>query len=138
MAKPYKPTTPGRIRSILRGQAWMKSPERAKALKNSGYCCERCGVKQSKAKGKEVKVEVHHKDGIDWKGIAVLVIERILPDPSRLEVLCEDCHKDEHSRSTEAPADTASETAQDAPADAPEPDLLSSGGSEQDRRAAIT
>jgi hypothetical protein len=48
------------------------------------------------AKGRELKLEVHHREGIDWDGVIDLVIERILVDPSHLEVLCKDCHRGEH------------------------------------------
>ena len=92
------PTTPrGRITSNLR-QLWLRSRERAAALKREGYCCERCGAKQSKAKGKELKVQVHHRQGVDWEGVVDLVIERLLPDPAELEVLCESCHDKEHKK----------------------------------------
>ena len=67
-------------------------------IKLKGYKCERCGVKQSKAKGREVKIQVHHKQGIDWSGITDLVIERLLPDPKKLECLCKECHDKEHSK----------------------------------------
>ncbi len=75
---------------------WLRSNERAAALKREGYCCENCGAKQSKAKGREVKVEVHHVNGIDWSGVADLVIERVLQPPELLEVLCKKCHDEEH------------------------------------------
>ena len=36
------------------------SKERSTALRSSECHCEECGIKQSAAKGKEVKLEVHH------------------------------------------------------------------------------
>ena len=62
------PNTPrSKVRAALR-QLWLRSRERAAALKREKYTCQRCGVKQSKAKGKEQKVEVHHKEGIgNWE-----------------------------------------------------------------------
>ena len=90
---PYTPN--GKITSALR-QLWLRSRERAAAMKREKYTCERCGVKQSTAKGKEVKVVVHHKDRIDWTGIAQLVRDRIMQTPDKLEVLCVDCHDKEH------------------------------------------
>jgi predicted HNH restriction endonuclease len=72
----------------------MRSRERAAALKASGYCCEKCNVKQSKAKGREQKIVVHHKHGIDWEGIIDLIFERVLI--AEYEVLCPDCHDKEH------------------------------------------
>lgn len=91
------PHTPkGRIVNTLR-RLWLSSRERAAALKREGYCCERCGVKQSTAKGREVKVQVHHRDGIDnWGEVVAVIREKILCDPERLEVLCVSCHDKEH------------------------------------------
>lgn len=90
------PTTPrSRVKAALR-QVWLRSRERAAALKREGYCCERCGAKQSKAEGRVVKLEVHHVNGINWDGVVDLVMERMLPSPDELEVLCEACHEKEH------------------------------------------
>ena len=86
------PTTPrSRIKSALR-QLWLRSRERAKRLKDDKYTCQECGIKQSRAKGKEVYVEVHHRHGVDWAELIDLVFERLLVDPSELETLCVDCH----------------------------------------------
>ena len=93
------PHTPkSRIASALRN-LWLRSRERAAALKREGNCCERCGVKASKAKGREVQVVVHHRDGIDnWSEVVQVIREKILCDPERLEVLCVECHQKEHGR----------------------------------------
>ena len=89
------PTTPrSYVRKVLR-QLFARSRERAAALKREKYTCERCGVKQSRARGREVYIEVHHRNGINWENIIDLIIERILPDPADLEVLCVECHKKE-------------------------------------------
>ena len=77
MGKRVEYTPYSKIVSGLR-LIWMRSRERAKALKNANYCCENCGIKQSKAKGKEVKVEVHHTFGIDWTGIVDDIRQRLL------------------------------------------------------------
>ena len=91
------PNTPrSRVRQVLR-LLWMRSRERHAALKNAGSCCQRCGVKASVAKGREVKVCVHHKDGINWDGVIDVIIAAMLPDPSRLECLCYECHAKEHA-----------------------------------------
>ena len=91
-----KPITPAsQIKNVLR-QLWLRSRERAKALKDSNYCCISCGVKQSTAKGKEVKIQVHHKNGIDWDGIADMLRERILS--GALEPLCIECHGKKHAK----------------------------------------
>jgi hypothetical protein len=68
------------------------------ALRRSGYRCERCGVKQSRARGRVVSIEVHHKHGVDWAGLIELIISRLLPDPDELECLCKECHEDEHRK----------------------------------------
>jgi predicted HNH restriction endonuclease len=92
-----KETTPrSRIRATIRS-LWLRSRERAKALKNAGYTCEKCGVKQSKKKGFEQKVEVHHKKGIgNWDKVIETIKEEILCSPDNLEVLCPECHKKDH------------------------------------------
>lgn len=85
-------TPKNRIVSTIR-RLWLTSRERAQALKNGGYACNSCGVKQSKAKGKEQKIEVHHKDGVlNWDEIVRVIQEQILCDPSKLECLCPKCH----------------------------------------------
>ena len=86
---PYTPNS--RIRQTLR-ILWMRSRERAAALKNTNYCCAYCGVKQSTAKGREVKLDVHHLDGIDWGDIIAQIRERLLQTPDRLAPACESCH----------------------------------------------
>jgi len=62
--KRLKYTPNGTLRSWLR-KMFLKSRERGEAIKRDKYTCQRCGVKQSRAKGKEVYVEVHHKAGIE-------------------------------------------------------------------------
>jgi 5-methylcytosine-specific restriction endonuclease McrA len=90
------PTTPrSRIKNALR-QVWLRSRERAACLKASGHCCERCGTHASVAKGREVKLQVHHRDGINWDGIVDAVIAAMLPNSARLESLCEQCHAAQH------------------------------------------
>lgn len=90
------PTTPrSRIRAVLR-QMWLRSRERAKVLKDSKYTCVDCGKKQSRAKGKEVYIEVHHEPPIDWTGIIDLIIDRLLAVPQF--PLCSECHKKRHER----------------------------------------
>jgi 5-methylcytosine-specific restriction endonuclease McrA len=95
MGKKLESTPRSRIRQVLR-QAWLRSRERAAALKRDNYTCQYlgCGKKQSKAKGKEVKVQVHHIDGMDWEKLIDLVFESgLFCKPENLITLCEDCHK---------------------------------------------
>lgn len=94
------PTTPrSRVRSALR-TVWLRSRERSARLKLAGNCCERCGVKASKAKGREVSVQVHHKAAFikNWEAVIDLVFAELLVDPQFLEALCTDCHKAEHAK----------------------------------------
>jgi predicted HNH restriction endonuclease len=92
------PNTPrSKVRAALR-QLSLRSRERSQAMKNSGYRCQRCGVKKSTAKGKEVYVEAHHKEGIvDWEKVIDLVYEMLLVSPDKWEILCKDCHKRTHN-----------------------------------------
>jgi len=85
-----KTTTDGKIRSALR-RLWLRSRERSEALKKAQYSCHDCGVKQSRKKGHEQKVEVHHIDGIlNWQEIIKNIRKNLLND--NLEVLCPECH----------------------------------------------
>lgn len=96
--RPKKPPTPRSIvRNALR-KLWLKCRERSAALKRENYTCERCGKKQSKAKGREVEINVHHKNGVDWGDLVDLVFTRLLQTADDLEVLCVDCHDKEHSK----------------------------------------
>ncbi len=89
-----KPSTPrNRVKVALR-RLWLYSRERAKALKDAGRSCKMCGIKQSVAEGKEVKLEVHHDPPINWSGIVDLIFERLLNTPQY--PLCKDCHESKH------------------------------------------
>lgn len=92
------PNTPrSKVRAALR-QLWLRSRERAACLKRDGYICQVCNKKQSKSKGKEIAVVVHHLDGIDWDELIDLVYERLLVNPDRLETLCDKCHDHHHEK----------------------------------------
>ena len=94
MGKRLSYTTNSQIRSALR-QLFLRSRERSARIKQDGYICQCCGKKQSKAKGKEVKVEVHHQEGVlNWQLMFETIREYVLCDPRYLETLCEKCHKD--------------------------------------------
>lgn len=95
MGRRLKITPRSKVRDALR-KLWLRSRERNEAIKIAGAICTRCGKKRSVAKGREVKLEVHHKDGIDWEALIDIVYERLLCPPERLDVMCTDCHADEH------------------------------------------
>lgn len=90
-------TTPrSKVRSAIR-MLFLRSRERATAIKSAKYTCATCGAKQSRKKGCEVFVEVHHKSGKigNWEAVIDAVFREILCDPCQLEVLCKDCHEKE-------------------------------------------
>ncbi len=90
-------TQRSRIKGMLR-QIFLRSRERAEALKRDKYTCQHCGVKQSKKKGFEQKVQVHHKKGINvWDEVMDLIRDKILcqEHTEDLETLCPECHKEE-------------------------------------------
>ena len=98
MGKRLEYTPNSQIRSALR-KLFLRSRERAKAIKRDGYTCQRCGAKQSKAKGREVQVEVHHRNGVvNWDRLFEAVREYLLCSPDDMETLCSSCHqKEEHN-----------------------------------------
>jgi len=91
--KNKSPTTPkSYIMHALR-MLWLRSRERATALRLAGYCCKSCGKKKTQKKGEEVNIEVHHIDGIkNWDKIINVIREEMLCDIDKLEVLCKECH----------------------------------------------
>lgn len=91
--KPYTPD--GMLTSWLRKYIWLRSRERAAALKRDKYTCQRCGAKQCTAKDNVVKVQVHHKNGIKWDKIRKCIRKELLGKTEDLETLCKECHKHE-------------------------------------------
>jgi 5-methylcytosine-specific restriction endonuclease McrA len=86
-------TTRSQIRQALRRLS-LRSRERAAALKRDNYTCQRCGRKQSRAKGREIYVEVHHLDRkIMWDVLIDCVYELLLVPSDKWVTLCVDCHK---------------------------------------------
>jgi hypothetical protein len=63
----------------------------------SNNTCACCGKKKSMAKGKEVKVDVHHLDPILWDNIFDYIYRHLLVHPDRLLVMCETCHDQFHA-----------------------------------------
>ena len=98
---PYTPNSA--IRSALR-RLFLRSRERAAALKRDKYTCRCCGVKQSRVEGREVYVEVHHKKGVlNWQHLFWFIRENLLCDPTELETRCEECHKKEEKATASQP-----------------------------------
>ena len=97
MGKRLPHTPSSQIRTALR-KLWLRSRERQAAIKRDKYTCRKCQAKQSKAKGKEVAVEVHHidKDGINWAEIESTIRMFLLVHPDYLKTLCKSCHEKEH------------------------------------------
>ena len=92
---PYTPTS--HIRHALR-LLWMRSRERVEALRNTDYHCSVCWKKQSKANGKECKLDVHHvAHKPDWSRLIAVVREELLQTPEALAPLCGECHAKIHA-----------------------------------------
>lgn len=99
MPKKQETTPKSRVRSSLR-MLFLRSRERAAVLKREKNTCQKCGAKASSAKGREVKVEVHHRDGIDWTVIVERVFSEILVHPDKMVCLCKDCHVSSHGKNS--------------------------------------
>lgn len=98
MGKRLEYTPNSKIRQALR-QLFLRSRERANAIKRDGYTCQKCNRKQSKAKGKEFKVQVHHKENIlNWEKLFDAVREYLLCSPDKMITYCEECHEKETNR----------------------------------------
>lgn len=101
MGKRLLGTPRGKVRSAIR-QLFLRSRERAARLKMDGYTCRVCGRKQSKAKGKEFDVQVHHVSGIgNWEKVIDLIYEEILCGPEHLQTVCKGCHDALHDKKGE-------------------------------------
>ena len=94
------PITPkSQIVSALR-LLWLRSRERAAAIKRDLNTCQVCNRKGSVAKGKEVRIEVHHlqEGDINWDRIVRVIRAELLCDPKGLITLCKEDHKDVHAK----------------------------------------
>ncbi len=76
-------------------QLWLRSRERQAAIKRDRYTCVDCGAKQSRAKGREVFIEVDHLNGIEWENMIDYVFRHLLVSPDDLETVCKTfgCHE---------------------------------------------
>lgn len=95
MKKRIDKTPRSKIRSALR-QLSLRSRERAFALKRDNYTCIDCKKRQSKAKGKEVAVCVHHVNGSGIEEIIDMIYDKLLCNPDDLVTLCAECHDKQH------------------------------------------
>ncbi len=85
-------TPRSRVKGALR-KMFLMSVERVEVLKRDNYSCCNCHRKQSVKKGFELKVQVHHKKGIDvWDELIDLIYKYLLCDIEDLETLCVECH----------------------------------------------
>ena len=83
-----------KVKSALR-MMWLRSNERNAAIKHYQNTCQRCHKKGSQAVGREVKIEVHHKEGIgNWDKVEKEIFKELLVPVEKLECLCKDCHKE--------------------------------------------
>jgi len=99
MPKKSLNTTNSQIKAALR-QLFLRSRERGRRIKGDNYTCQKCGAKQSKAKGKELYVEVHHKKPIDsdWDIMFKCIRNYLLVHPDEMVTLCKECHKNAHKK----------------------------------------
>lgn len=96
MGKRLPHTPNSSIKSALR-RLFLRSRERAAVLRGSGYTCAACGLKQSKAKGREVYVEVHHLAGVcNWDKLYEAIRQHLLCSPDDMVCLCSSCHSAAH------------------------------------------
>lgn len=94
------PITPkSQIVSALR-LVWLRSRERAAAIKRDLNTCQVCGKKASVSKGKEVRTEVHHLQpgDINWDRIINVVRSELLCNPKGLITLCKEHHLECHAK----------------------------------------
>ena len=71
------------------------SRERSNCLKRDNYTCQKCGKKASTKRGQELKVQVHHIEGINvWDRVINLIYKDLLCPVEKLQTLCEECHSE--------------------------------------------
>ncbi len=96
MGKRLESTPRSKVRNALR-MLFLRSRERAAAIKREHNTCQLCHRKGSAAKGKEQKIQVHHRAGIgDWEAVLDIIYREILCSPDAMDVLCPDCHNEQH------------------------------------------
>lgn len=90
-------TGDGQIRSALR-LMFLRSRERSAAIRRDKSTCQVCSAKGSAAKGRKVKLEVHHtaEGDINWERIFEVIRQELLCTPEGMVTLCKPCHKKTH------------------------------------------
>jgi 5-methylcytosine-specific restriction endonuclease McrA len=94
MKKNPEVTPKSKIVVALR-RLWLYSRERTTVLKRDDYKCVMCQIKASQSKDGPVKIQVHHKKGIQaWDELVSIIQDKILCTGhlEDLEVLCVPCH----------------------------------------------
>jgi predicted HNH restriction endonuclease len=91
-----KPVTPASTIKSALGTIWLRSRERAEAVRLAGNTCQCCNKKGNAAKGREVVINVHHLEGAEWDKIIAYIRRVLLVDPSKLAVVCKSCHDELH------------------------------------------
>lgn len=94
-------TPDGIIRSCLR-MLFLRSRERSAAIRRDKNTCQTCSIKGSVAKGKEVKIEIHHvaEGDINWKRLYDVIREELLCPPERMISLCRHDHLALHGKTS--------------------------------------
>ena len=92
-------TPRGLIVTTLR-KLFMWSPERNAALARDDKTCQVCGKRESKAKGKECSIQVHHiqEGDINWDRIERVIRAELLCPAEMLICLCKEHHKECHQK----------------------------------------
>ena len=97
MGKKLPHTPRSQIKAALH-RLWLRSRERSAAVKRDNNTCQVCSKKGSTAKGREVKTEIHHLDGVEWNNIIEYIRRHLLCPPDKLMTLCKDCHEEVHEK----------------------------------------
>ena len=94
-------TTNSTIKAALH-RLWLHSRERAATVKRDEYTCQVCKGKQSRRKGHEFKVQVHHINGVKWGDMIRFIRDNLLVSPDDMITLCKSCHLTIHKQEKKA------------------------------------
>ena len=93
-----KPITPNSQLTNMIRRCWLFSRERRERLRLDDSTCWTCKRKASKAKRREVSVEVHHITPVRMSLIIEVIRRELLVGPEKLATYCKECHKLEHKK----------------------------------------